>query len=107
MLKMLFHDRATALGSIVGVVAIIFLVGQQLAIFFGLLNFTSVLVDSSRMDIWTKTRNTDNINAARTIPISYRDRIMGIRGVKWAEPIAVGGGLLKLQNGDYITQVVI
>lgn len=101
-LKMLFHDRATALGSIAGVVAIIFLVGQQLSIFFGLLNFTSVLVDNSGADIWIKTRNTDNINAARTIPISYRDRIMGVRGIEWAEPIVVGAGLLKLRNGDYL-----
>jgi hypothetical protein len=33
--KMLFHDRATALGSVAGVIAIIFLVGQQLSIASG------------------------------------------------------------------------
>jgi len=98
---MLFHDRATALGSIAGVVAIIFLVGQQLTIFFGLLSYMSILVDNSGADIWVKTKNTDNFNAAGTIPTSYRDRIMGIRGIQWAEPIVIGAGLLKLQNGNY------
>ena len=62
-LKMLFHERATALGSIAGVVAIIFLVGQQLAIFFGLLSYMSFLVDNSGADIWIKSQNTDNFNA--------------------------------------------
>ena len=100
-LKMLFHDRATALGSIAGVVAIIFLVGQQLTIFFGLLNYMSILVDNSGADIWIKTKNTDNFNAAGTIPMSYRYRIMGIKGIQWAEPIVIGAGLLKLQNGNY------
>jgi putative ABC transport system permease protein len=100
-LKMLFHDRATAFGSIAGVVAIIFLVGQQLTVFFGLLNYMSILVDNSGADIWIKTRNTDNFNAAGTIPMSYRDRIMGVRGIQWAEPVVIGAGLLKLQNGNY------
>jgi putative ABC transport system permease protein len=98
---MLFHDRATALGSIAGVVAIIFLVGQQLTVFFGLLNYMSILVDNSGADIWIKTRNTDNFNAAGTIPMSYRDRIMGIRGIQWAEPVVIGAGLLKLNSGNY------
>jgi len=100
-LKMLFHDRSTALGSIAGVIAIIFLVGQQLTVFFGLLSYMSILVDKSGADIWIKTRNTDNFNAAGTIPVSYRDRIMGVRGIQWTEPVVIGAGLLKLQNGNY------
>jgi putative ABC transport system permease protein len=100
-LKILFHDRSTALGSIAGVVAIIFLVGQQLTVFFGLLSYMSVLVDNSGADIWIKTKNTDNFSAAGTIPVSYRDRIMGVKGIEWAEPIVLGGGLLKLSNGNY------
>jgi hypothetical protein len=48
--KMLFHERATAMGAIAGVIAIVFLVGQQLAIFFGLLGFMSSLADNSGID---------------------------------------------------------
>jgi putative ABC transport system permease protein len=99
--KMLFHDRATALGSIAGVIAIFFLVGQQLTIFFGLLNYMSVLVDISNADIWILSKNSDNANAAGTIPTSYRDRIAGIDGVGWVEPLVMGAGLLRRQNGNY------
>lgn len=99
-IKMLFHDRATALGSIAGVIAIIFLVGQQLAIFFGLVNFMSVLVDVSNADIWVLSKNSDNVNAAGTIPVAYRDRIAGVRGVRWVEPIVLGAGLLRRGDGN-------
>jgi putative ABC transport system permease protein len=100
-LKMLFHERATALGSIAGVVAIIFLVGQQLAILFGLLSYMSFLVDNSGADIWIKTQNTNNFNASGTIPMSYRDRVMGVEGIEWAEPVVIGAGLVKLKNGNF------
>jgi len=98
---MLFHDRATALGSIAGVIAIVFLVGQQLAIFFGLLNYMSFLVDNTQADIWITTKYVDNFSAAGTIPVSYRDRVAGIEGIEWAEPIIIGSGLLKLGSGKF------
>jgi putative ABC transport system permease protein len=102
--KMLFHDRASAVGAIAGVVAIVFLVGQQLAIFFGLLSFMSFLSDNSGADIWVLSKNADNPNASRSLPLAYRDRIAGLWGVKWVEPVVYGAGLLKRADGN--TQAV-
>ncbi|MDY7031002.1 MAG: FtsX-like permease family protein [Thermodesulfobacteriota bacterium] len=100
-LKMLLHDRSTTAGSVSGVIAIIFLVGQQLAIFFGLLNYMSILVDYSGADIWVVTQKTDNINSAGTLPMRYIDRMIGLDGIEWAEPIIISAGLLKRANGNY------
>jgi putative ABC transport system permease protein len=97
---MLFHERATAIGSISGVIAIIFLVGQQLTIFFGLLTFMSSIVDLSGADIWIISKNADNANASGSIPMSYRDRVMGVKGVQIAEPLIIGSGLLRRSNGN-------
>lgn len=101
---MLFHDRATALGSIAGVVAIVFLVGQQLIIFFGLTAYMSSLVDRSGADIWILSKNTDNVNSSQSLPLAYRDRVAGVRGVQWVEPQILAGGLLKRKDGN--TQAV-
>lgn len=98
---MLLHDRSTTAGSVSGVIAIIFLVGQQLAIFFGLLNYMSILVDYSGADIWIVTKKTNNINSAGTLPVRYIDRIIGLEGIEWAEPIIISAGLLKRPNGNY------
>jgi len=103
-LKMLFHDRASALGSIAGVVAIVFLVGQQLAIFFGLLSFTSSLADNSAADIWILSKKSDNLNSSGTLPMAYRDRAAGLRGIQWVEPLVLSGALYKRRDGN--TQAV-
>jgi len=105
--KMLFHDRAAAIGSISGVIAIIFLVGQQLTIFFGLLTFMSSVVDISGAEIWVLSKNADNANSAGTIPMSYRDRIVGVKGIEWVEPLVLGAGLLRRSDGNYqATQII-
>jgi putative ABC transport system permease protein len=106
-LKMLFHDRATAIGSIAGVVAIIFLVGQQLSIFFGLLSFMSRLADISGADIWILSENADNLNSSGTLPMAYRDRVAGISGVQWVEPLVIGGGSLKRKDGYTVAVQVV
>jgi putative ABC transport system permease protein len=100
-LKMLLFDRSTTAGSVAGVIAIIFLVGQQLAIMFGLFTYMSALVDNSGADIWVTTKNVDNVSGGGTLPMRYVDRILGLQGIEWAEPIVRTGGLIKLKGGNY------
>ncbi|MGD9140731.1 MAG: FtsX-like permease family protein [bacterium] len=100
-LRMLMHDRATTAGSVLGVVAIIFLVGQQLSILFGLLNYMSVLVDHTPADIWVCTANTENVNSGGTLPMRYVDRVRGIEEVEWAEALVRTGGLYRLDDGRF------
>jgi putative ABC transport system permease protein len=104
---MLFHDRATALGSVAGVIAIVFLVGQQLAIFFGLTGFMSSIADTSGADAWVLARNTENINAAGSIPLSWRDRVAGVDGVAWVEPVVITAGQLRRRDGNTIGVQVV
>jgi putative ABC transport system permease protein len=99
--RILLHDRSTTAGSILGVVAIIFLVGQQLSVLFGLFNYMSVLVDHSGADIWICSKNTDNINAIGTLPTRYVDRIIGLPEVEWVEPLVSTGGSVKRPDGKY------
>lgn len=100
-IKMLLHDRATTAGSILGVIAIVFLVGQQLAIFFGLLQFMSILADTSDADMWILTKSANNIDASGTLPLRFADRAAGMDGVRWAEPMIIGSGLLKRPDGNF------
>ena len=100
-IKMLLHQRATTAGAILGVVSIIFLVGQQLTVFFGLLDLMAALVDHSGADVWVCSKNTDNINATGSLPIRYVDRIMGLTEVEWAEPVISSGGVVRRKDGKY------
>ncbi len=105
--KMLLHDRSTTAGSLLGVIAIVFLVGQQLSVLFGLFTFMSVLPDHSGADIWICSENTDNVNATGSIPIRYVDRISGLSGVEWVEPVVFGSGNFRRADGQFqVVQVV-
>ncbi|HOT00768.1 MAG TPA: ABC transporter permease [Acidobacteriota bacterium] len=100
-LRMVIHDRSSTAGSLLGVVAIVFLVGQQLSILFGLLNYMSVLVDHSGADAWIMSRNARNADAGFLISDRYIDRIIGLPEVAWAEPVLIGNGLFRTTDGSY------
>jgi putative ABC transport system permease protein len=99
-LRMVVHDRSSTAGALLGVVAIVFLVGQQLSILFGLLNYMSVLVDHSGADAWIMSANVRNADAGNLISGRYVDRVLGLAEVQWAEPILIGNGLFRTPDGS-------
>lgn len=100
-LRMLAHDRATTAGAVLGVVAIIFLVGQQLAVLNGLFSYMSVLVDHSGADIWITSEGTDNVNSAGDLPTRYVHRLVGLDELEWVEPVVSGAGFLKRKDAQF------
>jgi len=106
-LKILIHDRSTTAGAILGVVAIIFLVGQQLSILFGLITYMSVLVDHSGADFWILSKNTQTADASVALPVRYIDRIYGLPDVEWAEPVISGAGLFRNKEGRTSAVLVV
>jgi putative ABC transport system permease protein len=104
---MVLHDRASTTGALLGVVAIVFLVGQQLSILFGLLNYMSVLVDHSGADAWITSANVRNADAGNLISGRYLDRVIGLDELEWAEPILIGNGLFKTKDGSFESVRVI
>ena len=105
--RMLVHDRSSTAGSVLGVVAIIFLVGQQLTTMFGLFTYMSVLVDHSGADVWIVSKNTRNVNAAGPLPVRYVDRVSGLREVEWAEPVIMTAGETRRRDGKYEGVMVV
>jgi putative ABC transport system permease protein len=98
-LRMVIHDRASTAGALLGVVAIVFLVGQQLSVLFGLLNYMSVLVDHSGADVWVMSKSVTSSDAGNLISLRYLDRIVGLPEVEWAEPVLIGNGLFRSSRG--------
>lgn len=106
-IRMLLHDRSTTAGAVLGVIAIVFLVGQQLAVLFGLLTLMTAVVDNSGADIWVLSRNAGTIGTAGSLPSRYVDRLVGLPEVEWAQPLVYGGGQLRLADGTFQTVTVV
>lgn len=105
--RMLVHDRALTAGSVLGVVAILFLVGQQLSTLFGLFTYMSVLVDHSGADVWICGKFTDNANSTGQLPVRYVDRLSGLAEIAWAEPVVTTAGETRRKDGKSEGVVVI
>jgi putative ABC transport system permease protein len=105
--RMLVHDRAPTAGSVLGVVAILFLVGQQLSTLFGLFTYMSVLVDHSDADVWICGKFTDNANSTGQLPVRYVDRLGGLADVAWAEPVVTTAGETRRKDGKSEGVVVV
>ncbi len=99
--RLLRHDRSATAGALLGVVAIVFLVGQQLSILFGLLQYMSVLVDHSGADVWITSASVRNVDAVNLIPGQYLERVMGLPEVAWAAPILFGNGLMRTADDSF------
>jgi putative ABC transport system permease protein len=99
--RMLLHDRSTTAGAVLGVVAIVFLVGQQLAVMFGLLTLMSALVDNSGADLWILSQNSNNTSTAGDLPSRYVDRLVGLADIAWAQPVIYSGAQLRLPSGKF------
>lgn len=99
--RMVTYDRSSTAGALLGIVAIVFLVGQQLSILFGLLNYMSVLVDHSGADVWVMSASLRNADAGNLVPSRYMDRIVGLGEVEWVEPVLIGSGLFRTRDGSF------
>jgi len=103
----LLHDRASTAGSVLGVVAILFLVGQQLSTLFGLFTYMSVLVDHSDADVWICGKFTDNANSTGQLPARYVDRLSGLAEIERAEPVITTAGETRRKDGKSEGVVVV
>jgi len=99
--RIVVHDRSSTAGALLGVIAIVFLVGQQLSVLFGLLTYMSVLVDHSGADAWITSADVRNADAGNLISVRYLDRVIGLGEVAWVEPVLIGNGLFRTPDGSF------
>lgn len=106
-LKMLTGDRTKYFGIVFGVSFAALLMGQQSAIFCGLMrNTTSQIRDVQGADLWVMDKNVQFIDDVK--PLSENDlyRVRGVQGVKWAVRLYKGLGRARLTDGNF-QQVII
>lgn len=97
--KTLLSNRSKMLTGLGGVVFSLVLVNIQGGLYLGLMKKASLLVDHCEADIWVAHRQVENVDLAREIPLSWRQRIASLEGVSQVEPYIVGKGTASLSNG--------
>lgn len=106
-LRMLFGDRGKYLGIVFGVSFAALLMGQQSAIFCGLMrNTTSQIRDVEGADIWVMDRNVQFVDDVKPMAENKLLLVRGVPGVEWAVRLYKGLGRARLQDGNF-QQVIL
>ncbi len=106
-LRMLVGDTAKYLGIVFGVSFASLLIGQQLAIFCGLMrNTTSQIRDVEGADIWVMDKSVLFVDDTKPMSENKLSRVRGVEGVQWAVKLYKGLGRAKLEDGKY-QQVIL
>lgn len=106
-LRMLTGDKAKYLGIVFGVSFAALLMGQQMAIFCGLMrNTTSQIRDVEGADIWVMDPSVQFVDDVKPMSDNKLLRVRGVEGVAWAVKLYKGLGKAKLADGNY-QQVIL
>lgn len=98
-LRMLFDSPFKSLGTLVGVVASVFLMTQQTSLLMGILGRVTSFVNGSGVDIWITSQATESTDATDAIPASRVGAAAGTPGVAWAAPVVQGIGRVTRPDG--------
>ncbi|CAN5617510.1 ABC transporter permease [soil metagenome] len=107
-LRMLTGDTVKYLGIVFGVSFAALLMGQQMAIFCGLMrNTTSQIRDIEGGDLWVMDKNVQFVDDVKPMSENKLLRVRGVEGVKWAVRLYKGIARGKLAEGNYQQLIVI
>ena len=97
--RMALHDRMKLAGAVLGVVFATFLGAQQLGIFLGLVYKNTLLADGVEADIWVAPRDTQQAEAASTLPERTLYVARTQPGVAWADPLLFAAAPIVVEGG--------
>lgn len=98
-IKMMFHDRAKLVGTLLGVIFASVLVNQQLGVLMGLLNKNTMFVDNAGADLWIVPPGMEALTGGTRMSMYTLNQARVVEGVAWAEPLAFGTASMSLPNG--------
>ena len=97
--RILLYDKSRSLITLVGVVFAVSLIFNQLGIFMGLMETSSVIIDHTAGDIWITSKNSKNFDFAQPFPEYVHELVLSEPGVEWAEKLIVAWGIIKQKEG--------
>jgi putative ABC transport system permease protein len=98
-IKAMLADRTKLLTSLLGVTFSVVLINLQGALYLGLMQKASLLVDFGRADIWIGHRHMNNVDLNAVIPERWVHRLRSVPGVERAEPYLIVAAQMAMPDG--------
>jgi putative ABC transport system permease protein len=101
------RDPARLAVAVLGVVFSVVLVTVEVGMLIGMLRNASLLIDTSKADLWVCSPNVKTFDFAPPFNLRKKDRIGALPGVERVEEYAVSYSACKLANGAEVNIEVI
>lgn len=106
-LKLLVNDQTKFYSVVIGITFAVFLMLQMTSMFAGVLQRSSATVANVGASIWVMDPGVQTASTAIPMPGYVQDAVRSMDGVRYAVPLYLGGGLVKMSNGAYQAVTVI
>jgi putative ABC transport system permease protein len=97
--RMMVHDKAKFLGTLLGVVFAVVLANQQLGILIGLLDKNTMFVDHAGADLWIVPPNTTTAQPGQRMSTQLLYQALATPGVKRASALVMIGAAITKPGG--------
>lgn len=99
--KMLFRDRAKYIMLVSALTFAALLMTQQTSVFFGLMRWTTAVLQNTQAPIWVMDPNVEQVNEVKMLRDTDLLRVRSIQGVAWAVPFYSSIQQARLFNGHF------
>ena len=98
-LRILLYDKTRSLITLLGVVFAVGLIFNQLGIFLGLMETSSVIIDRTPGDIWVTSKNSKNFDFSQPFPEYIYYQTIADPDIQSAEKLIVAWGIIRQKEG--------
>jgi putative ABC transport system permease protein len=106
-LKLLVNDQAKFTALLIGITFAVFLMMQMTAMFAGILNRAYSTVTNIGAAMWIMDPAVNTATSAIPMPDYLLDAVRSMDGIRYAVPIFIGGGQVRLASGTYQSVTVV
>lgn len=98
-LRILLYDKTRSLITLLGVVFAVGLIFNQLGMFLGLMETSSVIIDRTPGDIWVTSKNSKNFDFSQPFPEYIYYQTIADPDIQSAEKLIVAWGIIRQKEG--------
>lgn len=99
--KLLTGDKGKFTALLIGITFAVFLMVQVTSMFSGILNRAYSTVTNVGASMWVMDPAVNTVTSSIPMPDYLLDAVRSMDGVSYAVPLFIGGGQVRLSNGNY------
>lgn len=106
-LRIILYDKVRSLITLLGVVFAVSLIFNQVGIFLGLMETSSVIIDHTPGDIWVTAKNNKNFDYSLPFPEYFYNHTISDPDIQSADKLIVAWGVIRqLEGGNEQLEII-